>query len=47
MSFITFWCKPLKTDPFREIYTYTTSLKPSFAKLTPLYMSAAAQLANV
>ena len=25
---MTFWCKPLKTDPSREICTYATSVKP-------------------
>ena len=35
ISIITPWCKPLKRDPFREIYTYATWIKPSFAKQTP------------
>ena len=35
MLFITFWCKRLKTDPYREICIYTTCLKPSFAKYNP------------
>ena len=32
ISFITSWCKPLKTHPPREICNYATSAKPSFAK---------------
>ena len=34
--FVTAWCKPLKTDPSREIYTYATWVKPFFfAQNTP------------
>ena len=29
--FITFWCKALKTDPPRDMWSYATRLKPSFA----------------
>ena len=32
MLFITSLCKPLKTEPYREIQTYATRLKLSFAK---------------
>ena len=34
MLFITSWCKPLKTDPSREICTYATCVKSSCAKYT-------------
>ena len=32
MLFITSWYKPFKICPFRDICTYATSVKPSFAK---------------
>ena len=32
MLFITSWCRPLKTDPFREIFTYAIWLHSLFAK---------------
>ena len=35
MLFINSWCKLLKIYPVREICTYATSVKPSFAKYTP------------
>ena len=35
MFFITPWCKPSKTDPSRDIYTYTTWVKSFFGKYTP------------
>ena len=33
--FITSWCKSLETNPPREICTYATLVKPSFAKYAP------------
>ena len=44
MIFITSWCKPLKTDPSREIYMYLCHLNKAFFcqinTLINLYMSA-------
>ena len=46
MLFIISLCKSLKTDPFREIFTYATWLKlPN--KHPDKLMSATAQLENV
>ena len=36
MLFVTSWCKPLKTDSSRDIYTYVTRLKPLFDKMNNL-----------
>ena len=35
MLFITSWCKLLKTDPYREICTHTTWIKPFLPNTHP------------
>ena len=49
MLFINSSCKPLKTDPSRDLCTYTTWAKPSFCQINTLinlYASATALLEN-
>ena len=47
ISFIISWCKRFKTDPYREICTYATCVKPFLAKYAPSYVPDTALLENI